>query len=134
MCSEVFVHAAGRALCQERRLQRLQLQVRPITSRGPPPSMGHRSTQPGPCFGVFQCRFAKYFKTENGTEYRRLHKAFAIRFDVMVTGNVSFGCMFELQDHLIIIKRSLEKGPSIESSGVQTCFFHDFLPPSGGKV
>ncbi|XP_077434165.1 P2X purinoceptor 3a [Vanacampus margaritifer] len=34
----------------------------------------------------FNFRFAKYFKTENGTEYRTLHKAFAIRFDVMVTG------------------------------------------------
>lgn len=36
-----------------------------------------------------KCRFAKYFKAENGTEFRRLHKAYAIRFDVMVTGNVS---------------------------------------------
>ncbi|TNM99250.1 hypothetical protein fugu_013814 [Takifugu bimaculatus] len=35
----------------------------------------------------YNFRFAKHFKTENGTEYRRLHKAFAIRFDVMVTGN-----------------------------------------------
>ncbi|XP_037117339.1 P2X purinoceptor 3a [Syngnathus acus] len=34
----------------------------------------------------FNFRFAKYFKTLNGTEYRTLHKAFAIRFDVMVTG------------------------------------------------
>ncbi|XP_041653858.1 P2X purinoceptor 3a [Cheilinus undulatus] len=35
----------------------------------------------------YNFRFAKYFKTENGTEYRTLHKAYAIRFDVMVTGN-----------------------------------------------
>ncbi|XP_053736015.1 P2X purinoceptor 3a [Synchiropus splendidus] len=35
----------------------------------------------------YNFRFAKYFKTDNGTEYRTLHKAFAIRFDVMVTGN-----------------------------------------------
>ncbi|KAE8285895.1 P2X purinoceptor 3 [Larimichthys crocea] len=35
----------------------------------------------------YNFRFAKYFKTENGTEFRTLHKAFAIRFDVMVTGN-----------------------------------------------
>lgn len=35
----------------------------------------------------YNFRFAKYFKTPNGTEYRTLHKAFAIRFDVMVTGN-----------------------------------------------
>ncbi|XP_069550271.1 P2X purinoceptor 3a [Brachyistius frenatus] len=35
----------------------------------------------------FNFRFAKYFKTENGTEFRTLHKAFAIRFDIMVTGN-----------------------------------------------
>ncbi|XP_062281523.1 P2X purinoceptor 3a [Scomber scombrus] len=34
----------------------------------------------------FNFRFAKYFKMENGTEFRTLHKAFAIRFDVMVTG------------------------------------------------
>uniref|UniRef100_A0A669BAW2 P2X purinoceptor n=1 Tax=Oreochromis niloticus TaxID=8128 RepID=A0A669BAW2_ORENI len=34
----------------------------------------------------YNFRFAKYFKTENGTEFRTLHKAFAIRFDVMVTG------------------------------------------------
>ncbi|XP_071402571.1 P2X purinoceptor 3-like [Centroberyx affinis] len=35
----------------------------------------------------YNFRFAKYFKTENGTEFRTLHKAFAIRFDIMVTGN-----------------------------------------------
>ncbi|XP_035017384.2 P2X purinoceptor 3a [Hippoglossus stenolepis] len=34
----------------------------------------------------YNFRFAKYFKTENGTEFRTLHKAYAIRFDVMVTG------------------------------------------------
>ncbi|KAM9376275.1 P2X purinoceptor 3a isoform 1-T2 [Pholidichthys leucotaenia] len=35
----------------------------------------------------YNFRYAKYFKTENGTEFRTLHKAYAIRFDVMVTGN-----------------------------------------------
>ncbi|KAM9740437.1 P2X purinoceptor 3a [Menidia menidia] len=35
----------------------------------------------------YNFRFAKYFKTENGTEFRSLHKAYAIRFDVLVTGN-----------------------------------------------
>ncbi|XP_075902819.1 P2X purinoceptor 3a [Nelusetta ayraudi] len=35
----------------------------------------------------YNFRFAKYFKAENGTDFRRLHKAFAIRFDVMVTGS-----------------------------------------------
>uniref|UniRef100_A0A8C4GX63 P2X purinoceptor n=1 Tax=Dicentrarchus labrax TaxID=13489 RepID=A0A8C4GX63_DICLA len=35
----------------------------------------------------YNFRFAKYFKTENGTDFRTLHKAYAIRFDVMVTGN-----------------------------------------------
>lgn len=40
-------------------------------------------------FLLFEFRFAKYFQTENGTEFRTLHKAFAIRFDVMVTGKVS---------------------------------------------
>lgn len=34
-------------------------------------------------------RFAKYYKTENGTDYRTLIKAYAIRFDVLVNGNVS---------------------------------------------
>lgn len=34
-------------------------------------------------------RFAKYYKTENGSEYRTLLKAFGIRFDVLVYGNVS---------------------------------------------
>lgn len=34
-------------------------------------------------------RFAKYFKMDNGTEYRTLVKAYAIRFDVLVNGNVS---------------------------------------------
>ncbi|XP_054890743.1 P2X purinoceptor 3a [Poeciliopsis prolifica] len=34
----------------------------------------------------FNFRFAKYYKTADGTDYRRLHKAFAVRFDVMVTG------------------------------------------------
>ncbi|XP_056148079.1 P2X purinoceptor 3a [Lampris incognitus] len=35
----------------------------------------------------YNFRFAKYFKHENGIEYRTLHKAIAIRFDIMVTGN-----------------------------------------------
>ncbi|XP_072252524.1 P2X purinoceptor 3a [Leuresthes tenuis] len=35
----------------------------------------------------YNFRFAKYFKTENGTEFRTLHKAYAIRFDILVTGN-----------------------------------------------
>uniref|UniRef100_A0A3B5KXM7 P2X purinoceptor n=1 Tax=Xiphophorus couchianus TaxID=32473 RepID=A0A3B5KXM7_9TELE len=34
----------------------------------------------------YNFRFAKYYKTEDGTDYRCLHKAFAVRFDVMVTG------------------------------------------------
>lgn len=34
-------------------------------------------------------RFAKYYKMENGTDYRTLVKAYAIRFDVLVNGNVS---------------------------------------------
>ncbi|KAM7009536.1 P2X purinoceptor 3-like [Tautogolabrus adspersus] len=35
----------------------------------------------------YNFRFAKYYKTENGTDYRTLVKAFAIRFDVLVNGN-----------------------------------------------
>ncbi|XP_013885412.1 P2X purinoceptor 3 isoform X2 [Austrofundulus limnaeus] len=35
----------------------------------------------------YNFRFAKYFKMENGTDYRTLVKAFAIRFDVIVNGN-----------------------------------------------
>ncbi|KAK5864767.1 hypothetical protein PBY51_015980 [Eleginops maclovinus] len=34
----------------------------------------------------YNFRYAKYYKTENGTEFRTLHKAYAIRFDVIVTG------------------------------------------------
>ncbi|KAF3693935.1 P2X purinoceptor 3 [Channa argus] len=34
----------------------------------------------------YNFRFAKYFKTENGTEFRTLHKVHAIHFEVMVTG------------------------------------------------
>uniref|UniRef100_A0A3Q3JXT9 P2X purinoceptor n=1 Tax=Monopterus albus TaxID=43700 RepID=A0A3Q3JXT9_MONAL len=34
----------------------------------------------------YNFRFAKYFKGENGTEFRTLYKVFAIRFDVIVTG------------------------------------------------
>uniref|UniRef100_A0A7N6ACL2 P2X purinoceptor n=1 Tax=Anabas testudineus TaxID=64144 RepID=A0A7N6ACL2_ANATE len=40
----------------------------------------------------YNFRFAKYFKTENGTEFRTLHKVHAIRFDVMVTGKGSVLC------------------------------------------
>ncbi|CAJ1053392.1 hypothetical protein L3Q82_019256%2C partial [Xyrichtys novacula] len=36
----------------------------------------------------YNFRFAKYYKTENGTDYRTLVKAYAIRFDVLVNGNV----------------------------------------------
>ncbi|XP_020493426.2 P2X purinoceptor 3 [Labrus bergylta] len=35
----------------------------------------------------YNFRFAKYFKMENGTDYRSLVKAYAIRFDVLVNGN-----------------------------------------------
>uniref|UniRef100_A0A4X2K6A1 P2X purinoceptor n=3 Tax=Diprotodontia TaxID=38609 RepID=A0A4X2K6A1_VOMUR len=35
----------------------------------------------------YNFRFAKYFKMENGSEYRTLLKAFGIRFDVLVYGN-----------------------------------------------
>ncbi|XP_014912764.1 P2X purinoceptor 3 [Poecilia latipinna] len=35
----------------------------------------------------YNFRFAKYYKMENGTDYRTLVKAFAIRFDVIVNGN-----------------------------------------------
>lgn len=38
---------------------------------------------------MFLYRFAKYYKMENGTDYRTLIKAYAIRFDVLVNGNVS---------------------------------------------
>lgn len=35
----------------------------------------------------YNFRFAKYFKMDNGTDYRTLIKAYAIRFDVLVNGN-----------------------------------------------
>ncbi|XP_077460508.1 P2X purinoceptor 3-like isoform X4 [Stigmatopora argus] len=34
----------------------------------------------------YNFRFAKYYKMENGTDYRTLVKAYAIRFDVLVNG------------------------------------------------
>lgn len=40
-------------------------------------------------FSLSFCRFAKY-NTENGVEERTLYKAFGIRFDVMVFGQVLF--------------------------------------------
>uniref|UniRef100_A0A672ZH27 Purinergic receptor P2X, ligand-gated ion channel, 3b n=1 Tax=Sphaeramia orbicularis TaxID=375764 RepID=A0A672ZH27_9TELE len=36
----------------------------------------------------YNFRFAKYYKMENGTDYRTLVKAYAIRFDVLVNGNL----------------------------------------------
>ncbi|KAK7922087.1 hypothetical protein WMY93_008989 [Mugilogobius chulae] len=35
----------------------------------------------------YNFRYARYYKSDNGTEYRTLYKVFAIRFDVIVTGN-----------------------------------------------
>lgn len=35
----------------------------------------------------YNFRFAKYYRTPNEEEYRTLHKAFGIHFDVMVSGN-----------------------------------------------
>lgn len=35
----------------------------------------------------YNFRFAKYYQSEDGTEYRTLHKAKAIRFDIIVSGN-----------------------------------------------
>ncbi|KAK7141616.1 hypothetical protein R3I93_015690 [Phoxinus phoxinus] len=35
----------------------------------------------------YNFRFAKYYHSEDGTEYRTLHKAFAIHFEIMVSGN-----------------------------------------------
>uniref|UniRef100_A0A3B4ACW5 Uncharacterized protein n=1 Tax=Periophthalmus magnuspinnatus TaxID=409849 RepID=A0A3B4ACW5_9GOBI len=40
----------------------------------------------------YNFRFARYYKSDNGTEYRTLYKVFAIRFDVMVTGNGTVFC------------------------------------------
>uniref|UniRef100_A0A8C6V9E7 Purinergic receptor P2X 3 n=1 Tax=Naja naja TaxID=35670 RepID=A0A8C6V9E7_NAJNA len=37
----------------------------------------------------YNFRYAKYYKQENGTEFRTLMKAYGIRFDVLVYGNVS---------------------------------------------
>ncbi|XP_051514165.1 P2X purinoceptor 3-like isoform X2 [Myxocyprinus asiaticus] len=35
----------------------------------------------------YNFRFAKYFQSPGGTEYRKLHKAYAIRFEIIVSGN-----------------------------------------------
>uniref|UniRef100_A0ABI7YK32 P2X purinoceptor n=2 Tax=Felis catus TaxID=9685 RepID=A0ABI7YK32_FELCA len=40
----------------------------------------------------YNFRFAKYYKLENGSEYRTLLKAFGIRFDVLVYGNGTVLC------------------------------------------
>lgn len=37
-------------------------------------------------------RHARYYRGHNGTELRTLTKAFGIRFDVLVYGNVCMGC------------------------------------------
>uniref|UniRef100_A0A8C1IJV1 P2X purinoceptor n=2 Tax=Cyprinus carpio TaxID=7962 RepID=A0A8C1IJV1_CYPCA len=36
----------------------------------------------------YNFRFAKYYQSEDGTEHRTLHKAKAIRFEIIVSGNV----------------------------------------------
>ncbi|CAB1337272.1 unnamed protein product [Coregonus sp. 'balchen'] len=38
------------------------------------------------CEPHYSFTFAKYDKNENGTEFSTLHKAYAIRFDILVTG------------------------------------------------
>ncbi|XP_051506152.1 P2X purinoceptor 3a isoform X2 [Myxocyprinus asiaticus] len=35
----------------------------------------------------YNFRFAKYYQSPDGTEYRTLHKAYAIRFEIIVSGN-----------------------------------------------
>ena len=50
--------------------------------------MGARS---GPAPSPLASRFAKYYKMDNGSEYRTLLKAFGIRFAVLVYGDVSSG-------------------------------------------
>lgn len=47
-------------------------------------------------------RFAKYYKMENGTDYRTLVKAYAIRFDVLVNGNVSLSSVF-IKNHSLTL-------------------------------
>lgn len=41
--------------------------------------------------GHVPCRHARYYRGHNGTELRTLTKAFGIRFDVLVYGNVRMG-------------------------------------------
>ncbi|KAJ8271212.1 hypothetical protein COCON_G00100710 [Conger conger] len=47
-------------------------------------SLAHKKNNVSPGYNF---RYAKYYKMENGTEYRTLLKAYAIRFDVLVNGN-----------------------------------------------
>lgn len=49
---------------------------------------------------LFFCRYAKY-STVNGVEERTLYKAFGIRFDVMVFGQVLF--FLEIKVYIIDI-------------------------------
>ncbi|XP_068444552.1 P2X purinoceptor 3a [Clinocottus analis] len=58
----------------------------------------------------YNFRFAKYFMTENGTEFRTLHKAYAIRFDVMVTGNAGKFNTVQTLIHLVAAFTSVGLG------------------------
>ncbi|TNN29653.1 P2X purinoceptor 3 [Liparis tanakae] len=58
----------------------------------------------------YNFRFAKYFMSENGTEFRTLHKTFAIRFDVMVTGSAGKFNTVQTLIHLVAAFTSVGLG------------------------
>lgn len=80
-------HRKDRARGPAKPSGRVALEATGGRSRGDPAGSG-RSPRWDPPLPLAP-RFAKYYKTENGSEYRTLLKAFGIRFDVLVYGNVS---------------------------------------------
>ncbi|TSK22553.1 P2X purinoceptor 3 [Bagarius yarrelli] len=80
----------------------------------------------------YNFRFAKYFKMENGTEYRTLLKAVAIRFDVMVNGDGAVLCdiillnflkgadMYKARKFEEVSDSTIEKSPSYISGMYRT--------------
>ncbi len=57
----------------------------------------HHSVFSATASSFVSSRFAKYYQSEDGTERRTLHKAKAIRFEIIVSGNV--GRLYRLKGY-----------------------------------
>uniref|UniRef100_A0A7N8XTA9 P2X purinoceptor n=1 Tax=Mastacembelus armatus TaxID=205130 RepID=A0A7N8XTA9_9TELE len=64
----------------------------------------------------YNFRFAKYYKMENGTDYRTLVKAYAIRFDVLVNGNAG---KFNMIPTLINMVAAFTSVGVVNSTGIK---------------